>query len=166
VDQSAPMQPAASQPATPRPVTPRETSAPRVEQHTLAASATDTAVADAPQSAPAGRQRIEVNSDPEPDDQMHMLVREEPQVKEQKSPNKSLAEIESQLTPFADGDESAVEEPDAGRAQMSPEDAAESASQFADAFEVPRVVGMQKSLRVKKKKKKFFLFRWFSRNKE
>ncbi len=34
-------------------------------------------------------------------------------------------------------------------------------SQFADAFEVPRVVGMQKSLKLRRKKKRFFLFRWF-----
>ncbi len=161
----APQRPAAAQPQ-------RVAPGPQVEQHKLAASATGTAVADAPQASPQ-QQRIEVNAEPEQDDQMYMPVREEQsdrpsahQARQQKSEHKSLAEIESKLQPIEDSNEMKVEKPAEERKQTSPEDAVESASQFADAFEVPRVVGMQKSLRVKKKKKKFFLFRWFSRNKD
>lgn len=173
------LKPAASQPG-PQPATPRPQQsapvAPAGESQQLAASATETAVAEAPDAGPAQPQRIEVNAEPEVDDQMHMPVKEEtPQAEPAQKRQKSLAEIESNLQPINDndekkGDQSADDQPqadaDADSGATSPEDAAESASQFADAFEVPRVVGMQRSLRVKKKKKKFFLFRWFSRNKD
>ncbi len=173
IETPAPPQPVAGQPAAPQPrvAQPPEApvSIPQQEQHSLAASATGTAVAEAPAAASTEPQRIEVNAEPEPDDQMHMPVRETAPQETNEPPkpqHKSLAEIESNLQPINETDGKAIEKPVEEKAQASPEDAVESASQFADAFEVPRVVGMQKSLRVKKKKKKFFLFRLFSRNNE
>lgn len=78
-----------------------------------------------------------------------------------KIPLSSLSDIESKLTPIGNDDFNAMKADRASRAQAQVES---SAADFADAFEVPKVMGMQKSTRIKKKKRKFFLFRWFSRD--
>jgi hypothetical protein len=70
----------------------------------------------------------------------------------------SPSEVESKLTRIADDFPT----------QSAPDTAADpgdydSSSQFADTFEVPKVVSMQKSLKVTKKKKRFWLFRLFGR---
>lgn len=70
----------------------------------------------------------------------------------------TLAEIESKLHQVDNTELDSRTKPMA-RPTAEGDDAAR--SQFADAFEVPNVVGMQKSLKLRKKKKRFFLFRWF-----
>jgi mutual gliding-motility protein MglA len=75
----------------------------------------------------------------------------------------SLAEIESKLRQVDNRELDTIKDP--ADNPKSPDDET-ARSQFADAFEVPRVVGMQKSLKTKKVKKSFFLFRWFSGNKD
>lgn len=78
-----------------------------------------------------------------------------------KIPLSSLSDIESKLTPIGNDNFNALKADKAPRTQGQVES---SAADFADAFEVPKVMGMQKSTRIKKKKRKFFLFRWFSRD--
>lgn len=78
-----------------------------------------------------------------------------------KTEHKTMADIESMLTPIGNDDFNSLKAEGANQTQAHGES---SATEFADAFEVPKVLGMQKSLRVKKKKRKFFLFRWFSRD--
>lgn len=74
----------------------------------------------------------------------------------------TLAEIESKLRQVDNAELESLKQPVA-----KPADTEEDArSQFADAFEVPHVVGMQKSLKTRKQKKRFFLFRWFGGNKD
>jgi mutual gliding-motility protein MglA len=70
----------------------------------------------------------------------------------------TLAEIESKLHQVDNTELDSLKKPEV-KPKAENDDAAR--SQFADAFEVPHVVGMQKSLKLRKKKKKFFLFRWF-----
>jgi signal recognition particle receptor subunit beta len=75
----------------------------------------------------------------------------------------SLAEIESKLHLVDNRELDTIKDPTVN--PRTPDDET-ARSQFADAFEVPRVVGMQRSLKTKKIKKRFFLFRWFSGNKD
>jgi len=70
----------------------------------------------------------------------------------------TLAEIESKLHQVDNTELDSLTRP-AVKPKAENDEAAR--SQFADAFEVPHVVGMQKSLKLRKKKKRFFLFRWF-----
>jgi mutual gliding-motility protein MglA len=72
--------------------------------------------------------------------------------------HRTLAEIESNLQQVDNTELDSLARSEAK--PKAPNDEA-ARSQFADAFEVPRVVGMQKSLKTRKKKKRFFLFRWF-----
>lgn len=74
------------------------------------------------------------------------------------SKHPTLAEIESKLHQVDNTELDSLKKSAVGPKAENDEDAR---SQFADAFEVPRVVGMQKSLKMRKKKKRFFLFRWF-----
>jgi mutual gliding-motility protein MglA len=72
----------------------------------------------------------------------------------------TLAEIESKLHQV---DNTEIDSIPPATAKPKPADEESARSQFADAFEVPHVLEMQKSLKARtKKKKKFFLFRWFS----
>jgi signal recognition particle receptor subunit beta len=70
----------------------------------------------------------------------------------------TLAEIESKLHQVDNTELDSLKKP---VVKPKAEDDENARSQFADAFEVPHVVGMQKSLKLRKKKKRFFLFRWF-----
>jgi mutual gliding-motility protein MglA len=70
----------------------------------------------------------------------------------------TLAEIESKLHQVDNTELDSTKRPTVDPKAGDDESAR---SQFADAFEVPHVVGMQKSLKLRKKKKRFFLFRWF-----
>jgi signal recognition particle receptor subunit beta len=70
----------------------------------------------------------------------------------------TLAEIESKLHQVDNTELDSIKRP-VVKPQSEADEAAR--SQFADAFEVPHVLGMQKSLKLRKKKKRFFLFRWF-----
>jgi mutual gliding-motility protein MglA len=74
------------------------------------------------------------------------------------SKHATLAEIESKLHQV---DNTELESFKQSPVKAKTDDNELARSQFADAFEVPHVVGMQKSLKMKKKKKRFFLFRWF-----
>ncbi len=72
----------------------------------------------------------------------------------------SLAEIESKLRQVDNNHMDPIKDPAAPKPVAEADEAAR--AQFADAFEVPRMAIMQKSLKPKKRKSKFFLFRWFS----
>jgi hypothetical protein len=131
---------------------------PQGEYPKVAASSTATAVA-TPPAAQAGMRRIEVGSAPEEKDWSMARPVPEPVQKASQTGKQSLAEIESKLHRIDNDDFEALKQQTPG-AVVSGENES-SRSQFADTFEVPKVVGMQKSLKVKKKKKRFFLFRWF-----
>ncbi len=75
----------------------------------------------------------------------------------------TIAEIESHLQPIGNDDFNALKMDKPAAAKTAAE---APATDYAETFEVPKVVGMQRSTRVKKKKKVFFLFRWFSRDKD
>ena len=70
----------------------------------------------------------------------------------------TLAEIESKLHQVDNTELDSLKKP---VVKPKAEDDETARSQFADAFEVPHVMGMQKSLKLRKKRKRFFLFRWF-----
>ena len=126
----------------------------------VAASSVSTTVA-APQRTGLPR-RVEVAAEPDHDWNLAQVADAPVQSPQgNKAPRQTMADIESKLTPIGNNDFDAMKVENATRNQAEAESAA---SNFADAFEVPHVMGMSKSLRVKKKKKKFFLFRWFSRD--
>lgn len=128
---------------------------------TAASTQTRTATA-APAPAAASPRRVEVNAKPNEDWNMAQVADAPmPAAKSERSPHPTLSDIESRLTPIGNDDFNSIKADNSAQPQERVES---SASDFADAFEVPKVMGMQKSTRVKKKKKKFFLFRWFSRD--
>ncbi len=131
------------------------------EYSRTAASAQSTTTT-APAHTVAARHRVEVNAMPDQDWSMAQAA-DTPAVKPDtgKIPLSSLSDIESKLTPIGNDNFNALKADKAPRTQGQVES---SAADFADAFEVPKVMGMQKSTRIKKKKRKFFLFRWFSRD--
>jgi len=75
-----------------------------------------------------------------------------------------MEEIERDLQPIEEEKTSGVKK--ALEEKMGGGDGELSSSHFADTFEVFRVISMQKSLKVKRKKRPFFLFRLFMRDKE
>ncbi len=129
------------------------------EPRPLAASAPSTTVAAPPRfDAP---HRVEVNSEPEHQEwNMAQPTTAASLPAAPKSGRPSLADIESKLQPIEDEKTGAT----ATAAPSAPKIDSEASTEYADAFEVPKVMRMQQSLRVKKKKKRFFLFRWFSRD--
>ncbi len=127
----------------------------------VAASSSSTAVAPAP-AKPGLPRRVEVSTEPDHDWNLAQVADTPVQSPQgARTPRPTLADIESKLTPIGNNDFDAMKADSASKNQAEAES---TASDFADAFEVPKVMGMSKSLRVKKKKKKFFLFRWFSRD--
>lgn len=136
------------------PPKPAEPEFPRV-----AASAAAVAPAPAKTSMP---RRVEVEAEPDNDWNL-AKVADAPVASPQaaRSQRPTMADIESKLTPIGNNDFDAMKAESAPKSQAETESIA---SDFADSFEVPKVMSMSKSLRVKKKKKKFFLFRWFSRD--
>ncbi len=127
-----------------------------------AASARSTNTVSAPAAAVAVPRPAEINARPSRDWGMTQVADAPATTPETgKIPRSTLSDIESRLTPIGNDDFNAMKADKNPQAQTQIE---ASASDFADAFEVPKVMGMQKSTRIKKKKKKFFLFRWFSRD--
>ncbi len=132
------------------------------------ASATGATVAPPPVSMDKP-QRVEVREvADEPDwgtqDSVSHESASEPQTDKVPIPKRpTLAEIESKLHQV---DNAELDSLKAQPATPKVEDDDATRSQFADTFEVPRVLGMQKSLRLRKKKKRFFLFRWFGGDKD
>lgn len=133
-------------------------SAPRI----AATAATTTTVAPTPLSLEPSPRRLEVSAPPEMDDwSLAAKTQESPPVTS-RSGRMTLSEIESKLQQIPDDDAKGLKASLNTGLRASNDEQAR--SQFADAFEVPKVVGMQKSLKVKKKKKRFFLFSWFSKD--
>lgn len=139
-----------------------EQGAPEAEFSQVAASGPSTTTAGAPLPAAATPRRVEVSAEPSSDWSMAQVSEvAAPAPAGSRPARQTLTDIESKLTPIGNDDFSAMKADNPPQPQMQAES---SASDFADAFEVPKVMGMSRSLRVKKKKRKFFLFRWFSRD--
>ena len=149
-----------SGPQTSTPYPQSTPSMPEPEFSRLAASAPSSTIAAAPARTVPPQRRIEVEAPPDTEWSM-AKVTDTPAPAATKAPRQTMSEIEAKLTPIGNDDFNAMKaESDS---QVKAEQTS-TATEFADAFEVPKVMGMSKSLRVKKKKRKFFLFRWFSRD--
>ncbi len=143
--------------SAPQPVEPQP--APAFDR--VAAHAPTATVAAAPPAGESLPRRVEVEAPP--DEAEWNLARPAPAAAPARSPKPSLSEIESRLQPIGNDnfDSLKMEKPAPAKVESDAP-----ATDYADTFEVPKVVGMQRSTRVKKKKKRFFLFRWFSRDKD
>ncbi len=153
-------EPAAAYPAGPQSsgAPPPATPEPESEYERAAATAV---AAPATETAP---RRVEVQAPPDEEEWAMARPAATAAAAVAPKPHKpTIAEIESHLQPIGNGDFNALKM-DKPAAVKTTADAP--ATDYAETFEVPKVVGMQRSTRVKKKKKVFFLFRWFSRDKD
>jgi hypothetical protein len=126
----------------------------------VAASSTSTAVAQAPAfSADAPPRRVEVREVSTESEWETASAAPQEAPATPRPTRHTMADIESKLQQIDNNDFEGMKRREVEK--LRPADAETSPSQFADTFDVPKVIGMQRSLKAKKKKRRFFLFRWF-----
>lgn len=133
--------------------------APQTHGRAAASSNTVTLAEAPPRPADAPQRRVEAQSAPTIDDWGTREAFPDAAHAASKSPRPTMADVEGKLHRIDNDDFEAMKQQNMAKPKAI--DSEMSRAQFADTFEVPKVIGMQRSLKVKKKKKRFFLFRWF-----